>query len=58
VHRYFESYLAEMKAFTECILEGSEPPVTGADGRAAVVLAMAARRSRREGRPVDVREIG
>jgi myo-inositol 2-dehydrogenase / D-chiro-inositol 1-dehydrogenase len=58
VQRYFDSYLAEMTAFTECALEDTEPPVSGADGRAAVVLAMAAQRSSREGRPVAVGEIG
>jgi myo-inositol 2-dehydrogenase / D-chiro-inositol 1-dehydrogenase len=58
VQRYFDSYLKELTAFTECILQGTEPPVTGVDGRAAVVLAMAAHRSCREGRPVAVSEIG
>jgi myo-inositol 2-dehydrogenase/D-chiro-inositol 1-dehydrogenase len=58
VQRYFDAYLTEMTAFAKCVLEGAEPPVTGADGRAAVVLAMAGQRSYREGRPVAVREIG
>ncbi len=58
VQRYFDAYLTEMTAFAKCVLEGAEPPVTGADGRAAVVLAMAGQRSYREGRPVAVSEIG
>jgi myo-inositol 2-dehydrogenase/D-chiro-inositol 1-dehydrogenase len=58
VQRYFDSYVAEMSAFVECVLEGREPPVSGAEGRAAVVLAMAAQRSCREGRPVAVEEVG
>jgi myo-inositol 2-dehydrogenase / D-chiro-inositol 1-dehydrogenase len=58
VQRYFDSYLKEVTAFAKSILEGSEPPVTGADGRAAVVLVMAGQRSYQEGRPVAVSEIG
>ncbi len=55
--RYAESYVEEMRAFVRCVLEGEEPPVTGRDGRVAVVLGLAAQTSMREGRPVAVREV-
>ena len=38
-------------------LDGGQPPVTGADGRQAVVLALAAQKSFRENRPVRVAEV-
>ena len=55
--RYAESYLEEMKAFIECLQKDEDPPVTGHDGRVAVVIGLAAQRSLREGRPVPLREI-
>lgn len=54
LERYQESYLAEMKAFVGSVIEDSPPPVTGRDGRRAVELGLAAWRSYRENRPVDV----
>jgi myo-inositol 2-dehydrogenase/D-chiro-inositol 1-dehydrogenase len=56
--RYWQAYLAELNAFVECVRTGAGPAVTGADGRAALVLAIAAYDSFREGRPVSVNEIG
>ena len=58
LERYQESYLAEMKAFVGSVLEDSAPPVTGRDGRRAVELGLAAWRSCRENRPVDVGKPG
>jgi myo-inositol 2-dehydrogenase/D-chiro-inositol 1-dehydrogenase len=55
--RYRDSYVAEMRAFVECVLSNGQPEVTGSDGRAALVLALAALRSYREGRAVAVSEI-
>jgi len=57
-HRYFEAYVAELNAFVESLRNDSEPLVTGEDGRAALVLAIAAFRSYDEGRTVKVSEIG
>jgi myo-inositol 2-dehydrogenase/D-chiro-inositol 1-dehydrogenase len=54
LQRYAEAFVAEMQAFVDSIHEGLEPLVTGKDGRAAVVLAMAAQRSLDERRPVRV----
>ncbi len=52
--RYGESYIAELRAFVRSVVDGTEPPVTGADGRIAVAIALAAQRSYDEGRPVPV----
>ena len=35
----------EIRAFCEAVLDGEDPPVSGADGRAAVEIALAAYRS-------------
>ncbi len=56
VQRYGESYLAELVAFVQSILDDTEPSVTGADGRIALALALAAQRSYRQGRPVEINE--
>jgi myo-inositol 2-dehydrogenase/D-chiro-inositol 1-dehydrogenase len=56
--RYLASYQAELEAFVQCVADDAPLPVTGADGRAPVVLAMAALRSFRENRPVKISEIG
>jgi len=56
--RYADAYVAEMAAFADCLLLDRGPPVTAEDGRAAVVLALAADRSYREGRPVLLTEFG
>ncbi len=53
--RYNDAYLAELVAFTRCLSEGTEPPVTGEDGRRAVAAALAAVRSLASGKPVAVR---
>ncbi|MCK4392362.1 inositol 2-dehydrogenase [Candidatus Bipolaricaulota bacterium] len=57
VERYTDSYVAEIKAFIECIRSGKEPPVTGLDGKVPVVMGYAAKRSYEEHRPVRLIEI-
>ncbi|HLF00126.1 MAG TPA: hypothetical protein VI540_09535, partial [Gaiellaceae bacterium] len=57
VERYAPSYVAEWVAFERAVREGLPPPVTAADGRAALVLGLAAWRSVRENRPVKTAEI-
>lgn len=56
--RYTESYATEMQAFVAAVLQDAPVPVSGEDGRAAAVLALAAQRSHDEGRPVRLDEIG
>lgn len=57
VERYKSAFLAELQAFFTCIQEDTLPPVTGADGRAPVVMGFAALKSLRENRPVRLSEI-
>jgi myo-inositol 2-dehydrogenase/D-chiro-inositol 1-dehydrogenase len=57
VERYTESYVAEMRAFVDAVLHDKPVPVTGADGRAPVVIGLAARKSYDENRPVRLSEI-
>jgi myo-inositol 2-dehydrogenase / D-chiro-inositol 1-dehydrogenase len=55
--RYVPSYLRQWEAFVEAVRDGRAPPVTIADGRAPLVIGLAAWRSLRERRPVRVEEI-
>ncbi len=57
MERYTESYVAELSAFVAAIVDDLPVLVTGADGRAPVVMGLAARRSYDERRPVKVEEI-
>jgi myo-inositol 2-dehydrogenase/D-chiro-inositol 1-dehydrogenase len=57
MERYTESYVAELAAFVAAIVDDQPVAVTGADGRAPVVIGMAARRSYDENRPVRLEEI-
>ena len=57
VERYKQAFLAELQAFFACIQENTLPAVTGADGRAPVVMGFAALKSLRENRPVLLSEI-
>jgi myo-inositol 2-dehydrogenase / D-chiro-inositol 1-dehydrogenase len=55
--RYVPSYVREWEAFVDAVRDGDTPPVTVADGRAPLVIGLAAWRSLREGRPVQVAEV-
>ncbi len=57
IERYTESYITEMKEFIRCVLEDTDPPVKGVDGRVPVVIGKAARLSFDENRPVKLSEI-
>jgi len=52
--RFADAYLAEMRDFVETLRTGREPRVTGADGRQALAISLAAQRSCREARPIAV----
>lgn len=58
IERYTQSYVTEMEAFVDAVLHDKPVPVTGYDGRMAVVLGLAAKKSLAEHRPVRVSEIG
>jgi myo-inositol 2-dehydrogenase/D-chiro-inositol 1-dehydrogenase len=57
VERYTESYVTEIEAFIDCILNDTQPPVTGIDGRTPVVMGYAAKKSYEEKRPVRLSEV-
>ncbi len=57
MERYTESFALELKSFTQAVLQGKPTPVTGIDGRIPVVMALAARKSYDEHRPVRLEEV-
>ncbi len=57
LERYRESFVAELQAFVDAVLEDRTPPVTGYDGLVPVKIGLAARKSLAEKRPVRVDEI-
>jgi myo-inositol 2-dehydrogenase/D-chiro-inositol 1-dehydrogenase len=57
IERYVDAYIAEMRAFVECVQRDTPPPVTGVDARMSVVMGYAARKSYEEGRPVILAEV-
>lgn len=57
MERYIASYQNELVAFVEALQNGTSMPVTGQDGRAPVVIALAAMKSLRENCPVKLSEI-
>lgn len=52
--RFRQAYVDEMSHFVECILDDTEPLVTGLDGRKALEGVLAANRSLREGVPITL----
>ncbi len=56
--RFREAYLAELAHFVDCVASNRPPEASGEDGRAALVLALLAAQSHREGRPLSVDEAG
>ncbi len=57
LERYRDSYVAELRAFAQCIVDDTPPPVTGRDGLLAVNLALAAKRSLTQRRPIAVEDV-
>ncbi len=57
LERYAESFRVEMQEFVEALRQDKTPPVTGMDGRAPVLIGLAATKSLRENRPVKLSEI-
>ena len=53
LERFDQAYIDELKVFIAGIIDGTPPPVTGEDARAAMALAYAAEASRRENAPVS-----
>jgi myo-inositol 2-dehydrogenase / D-chiro-inositol 1-dehydrogenase len=55
--RYTDSFVSELREFVEAVIGDKPTPVTGADGRIPVVMALAARKSYDEHRPVRLDEV-
>ena len=55
--RYTGAFVAEMKAFADAVINDTETPVTGEDGLYPVLMAAAATKSLKEGRPVKISEV-
>jgi myo-inositol 2-dehydrogenase/D-chiro-inositol 1-dehydrogenase len=55
LERYAEAYRAELAAFVDAVISKKPMPVGANDGRMAIVLAEAALKSLRTGRPVKVK---
>lgn len=55
--RYIESYLQEINEFVQALVNGTEVPVNGDDGRMPVLIAMAAKQSLTEKRAIALSEI-
>jgi myo-inositol 2-dehydrogenase / D-chiro-inositol 1-dehydrogenase len=58
LERYLPSYRREWQAFASSVAKRTTPEVTGEDGRAALVLALAAAKAVDERRTVAVDEVG
>lgn len=57
IERYQQSYIHELTSFVDAVLNDKPTPVGGLDGRVPVVMALAARKSYDENRPVKLAEI-
>jgi myo-inositol 2-dehydrogenase/D-chiro-inositol 1-dehydrogenase len=58
MERYAESFASELRSFVAAVRDKQPPAVTGIDGRIPVVMALAARKSYDEHRPVRLEEVG
>jgi scyllo-inositol 2-dehydrogenase (NAD+) len=57
MQRFETAYLAQIEDFVENVLHDRQPSVTGEDAVAALRISLAANRSLRENRPVEVQEV-
>ncbi|KAK4529205.1 hypothetical protein CCYA_CCYA01G0062 [Cyanidiococcus yangmingshanensis] len=55
--RYTDSFVREMEMFCSALLDGDPIPCTGLDGRAPVLIALAARQSYHAGAPVKTQDV-
>ena len=57
LERYMDSYAAELEAFFNCLQKDQEPSPDGNDGLQNVLVAMAAKKSFEENRPIKITDI-
>ena len=55
--RYTQAFISEMRAFADAVINDKVPPVTDLDGLYPVLMAAAAVKSLKEGRPVKISEV-
>lgn len=55
--RYTMAFVSEIQAFADAVVNDKETPVTGMDGLYPVLMAAAATKSLKEGRPVKISEV-
>lgn len=55
--RYKPAFIDEMHAFADCVINNKTPEITGLDGLYPVLMAAAANKSLKEGRPVKISEV-
>jgi myo-inositol 2-dehydrogenase/D-chiro-inositol 1-dehydrogenase len=55
--RYLDAYANEMKIFCDAVVNNKPLPVSGNDGLKSVAIALAAKKSHLEQRPVRIEEI-
>jgi len=54
LERYQMAFIAELQAFANAVIEDKPTPVSGKDGLAPVLIALAAQKSKNSGKPVKV----
>ena len=57
LERYATSYKIEMQEFIDSIHNNTPSPISGMDGRTPIVMALAAKKSYQENRPVQLSEV-
>ncbi len=57
LERYKEAYFEELKTFVRNVMRSEAPAVSGKDGKMAIVLGYAAKKSLKEKRPVKLDEV-
>ena len=57
LERYMQSFRDEMVQFVDAVLNDKATPTTGTDGLNSILVALAAKKSVQEGRPVKISEI-
>ena len=57
LERYMQSFRDEMIQFVDAVQNDKPTPTTGTDGLNAILIALAAKKSLKEGRPVKISEI-
>lgn len=57
LERYMQSFRDEMVQFVDAVLNDKDTPTIGVDGLNSILVALAAKKSVKEGRPVKISEI-